>query len=147
MICNHRSAPTLLCSSYEPISGCLWSTQVLWLPLLTNTAPPRLCWNLAIDIDNINPSKLAYVYWCLWPIYTTACIWTSSFTVQRSLLVGFCGQPHYCNLPLLSGSHGLTSRITHRLCWYLLIVSYDAYKPTQTGFRQNSSLNVANCRP
>ena len=53
--------------------------------------------------------KLACACWCLWASTSTDCILTSNmvrhdicwhyYTVERGLVVGFCGQPHYCNRP------------------------------------------------
>jgi len=52
---------------------------------------------------------LACACWCLWASTSTACISTSNmvrhdicwhnYAVERGLVVGFCGQPHYCNRP------------------------------------------------
>ena len=56
-----------------------------------------------------SPSNLACVCWCLWASTSTACISTPNmvrrdicwhnYPVERGLVVGFCGQPHYCYWP------------------------------------------------
>ena len=53
--------------------------------------------------------KLAHACWCLWASTSTVCIPTPSmvrhgtcrhnYAVERGLVVGFCGQPIYCNWP------------------------------------------------
>jgi len=88
------------------ISGHLQPTQLSWLPVLSNVAPPSLHRKAATDnmlqIIEAHPN---------WPVYADIFehsrprlasrrpIWsdmTSVNTVERGLVVGFCGQPHYC---------------------------------------------------
>ena len=59
--------------------------------------------------------KLAHPCWCLWASTSMPCIPSSNmvrhgtcqhnYAVQRGLVIGFCGQPLYCNWP-----HYLTTR-------------------------------------
>jgi len=72
---------TQLHSSMCLISGCLQLTQLSWLPVLSSVAPASLRHKAATDrmlqITEAHPN---------WP-------------VERGLVVGFCGQPHYCYRP------------------------------------------------
>ena len=93
------------------ISGCLCPTQLTWLPVLTNVAPPSQAatddWQHASN--HRSSPKLAHTCRCLWASTSTACIPTPNmvrhgtcqhnYAVERGLAVGFCGQPLYCNWP------------------------------------------------
>jgi len=64
------------------ISGCLQPTQLSWLLVLSNVAPPSVRCKAASErqyaSNHRSPSKLACVCWCLWASTSTACISTSN---------------------------------------------------------------------
>jgi len=60
-------------SSMCMISGCLQPTQLSWLPVLRNIAPPSLR-HKVYGSKHRSPSKLAYVCWRLWASTSMACI-------------------------------------------------------------------------
>ena len=122
---------TQLHSSMRLISGCLQPTQLLWLPVLSNVAPPSLRCKAATDnMLQITEAPSACACWCLWASTSTACISTPdvvrhdicrhNYSVERGLVVGFCGQPHSTILLLptqLSDSQVSISLVIHGLWW------------------------------
>jgi len=90
------------------MSGCLQPTQLSWLPVLSNVAPPSLyrkaatdCmfqiieaypnWPLYADVFEHPPPRLASRR-LIWSDMTSI----DTVTQWRGLVVSFCGQPHYC---------------------------------------------------
>ena len=102
---------TQLYNTMHLISGCLQPTQLSWLPVLSKVAPPTIIVKRQLTYASYHrsPSKLACVCWCLWASTSTACISMTSmvrynvcrhnYTVERGLVVGFCGHPHHCYGP------------------------------------------------
>jgi len=85
-------------------------TQLSCLPMLSSVAPPSLHRKAATD--NVLQIIKAHPNWpvCdVWASTSTACVLTPSlvrrdicrcnYAVERGLVVGFCGQPHYCYQP------------------------------------------------
>ena len=104
---------TQLHSSMCLLSGCLKPMELSWLPVLSIIAPPSLHHKAATDnmlhIIEDHPN---------WPVYadvfehpppqleSQSPKWSVRHdicrhydAVERGLVVGFCGQPHYCNQP------------------------------------------------
>ena len=73
---------TQLHSAVCLISGCLQPTQLSWLPVLSNVAPPSLCHKAATDI--VLPDIEAHSNWPL----------RHSYAVERSRQPGF-DLPHH----------------------------------------------------
>jgi len=91
------------------ISGCLPSMQLSWLPVLSNIAPPsflprKVATGNMLQIVEAHPNWPVYadVFEHPPPLLASRCpIWSDvtsvdSYAVERGLVVGFCGQPHYC---------------------------------------------------
>jgi len=94
------------------ITGCLRSTQTVWLPVLANIAPPDLCHKA--DSDKLMTHIAAHKNW---PVHAEVFqpptkrlvsrhpIWTNPApidiigTVERSRGVGFCGQSGLSSRP------------------------------------------------
>jgi len=105
---------TQLHSAMHLISGSLQPTQLSWLPVLSNVAPPSLCckaatdnmlqvveahpnWPVNAEVFEHPPPRLASRH----PIRSdmTSVDTITQWRLQRGLIVGFCGQPHYCYRP------------------------------------------------
>ena len=94
------------------ISGCLQPTQLSWLPVLSNVASPSLHCKEATDntlqIIEAHPNWPC-VCWMSLSIHLHGLhldaqyghIWhrRHNYAVEGGIVVGFCGQPHYCYRP------------------------------------------------
>ena len=102
---------TKLYNSMCLISGCLQPTQLSWLPVLSGVAPPSLCCKAATG--NMIQIIEAHSNW-LYMLMSLSIhlhglhvdtqlirrdICRHSYAGERGLVIGFCGQPHYCYRP------------------------------------------------
>ena len=96
---------------------CLISPLLSHLPSLCNFSFKDICLqhllsSFFIHILHHFPSKLACVWhtqsvcWCLWAstsipprLASRRPIWSDMTSVERGLVVGWCGRPHYCYRP------------------------------------------------
>ena len=96
-------------SALRLISGCLQPTQLSWLPVLSNVAPSPSCKAAAdsmLQIIKAHPIWPVYAYVfghppprlaSQRPICSHVC--QHNYAVERELVIGFCGQPHYYYRP------------------------------------------------
>ena len=107
--CLYRSSYTnLIDTQICLISGCLQPTQLTWLPVHNNVAPPSLRHKAATDntlqiIKSSKPIQTGLCVLCLSASTSTACTsmpnmvrYDITIMQERGLVDGFCGQPHYC---------------------------------------------------
>ena len=102
--------------------GLLYCTICLWLSVYHK----RHNWQYASN--HRSPSKFACVCWCLWASTSTACISTpnmvrhdicrQNYAVERGLVIGFCGQPHYCHQPYYPTAR-FPSPSSYMVSWFL----------------------------
>jgi len=88
------------------ISACL-SHGYQHSPMLNLILCVVKCWQHVSNHQR--PPRLALTCWCLWASTSMACIPTPNvvrhgtcqhnYTVDRGLVISFCGQPLYCNWP------------------------------------------------
>jgi len=125
---------TQLHSSMHLISGCLQPTQLSWLPVVSNVAPSlrhKVATDSMLQIIEAHPDRPVYANVCcvcsVWACTSTACISTPnvvrhdicrhSYAMERGLVVGFCGQPHYCYRPYHPITRFFISLVIHGLWW------------------------------
>ena len=130
LLCNLSMMCLLLLLTINQvyISGCLQPTQLSWLPVLSNVAPPSLRRKAATNVLHIieaDPNWSVYANVFL-ASTSTACISTPNMTFcpstklhsgERTGRRFMCSTTHYCNRPYYSSAMVSISLVIHVLCW------------------------------